>query len=70
MSKYCRRRGHGDPIVISPKFLPQGFRFLEPYEEIEEGDWYWSHTHKCYFPTPKKWWWCQARETIPFIRRK
>ncbi len=69
MNEYCRRHGRGNPIVIKPRFLPRGFRFLEPNEEVEKGDWYWSHTHKCYLRVTTNR--AQlAEETVPFIRRK
>ena len=70
--RYCRRRGRGGHIEIKPRFLPRGYRFLEPCEEVEKDDWYWSHTHKCYLPVAKKrgGWGGAAGKTIPFIRRR
>lgn len=53
---------------IVAKFLPQGWRFLRPREEVRKTDFFWSHTHRCYLPATKR----QGELsgiTVPFIRR-
>jgi len=53
---------------IVARFLPRGWRFLRPREEVEKTDFFWSHTRKCYLPVVK--YGQLSGVTIPFIRRK
>jgi hypothetical protein len=53
---------------IVAKFLPKGWRFLRPREEVERNDFFWSHINKCYLPATKKRGQL-AGIAIPFIRR-
>lgn len=58
------------PINIVPKFLPKGWRFLRPNEEVEKTDFFWSKQNKTYLPATQKFaWQGLAGHTIPFIRR-
>jgi hypothetical protein len=58
------------PITITPKFLPQGWRYLKSNEEIKRTDFFWSKQNKVYLPVTRKFaWQGLAGSTIPFIRR-
>ena len=58
------------PITITPKFLPKGWRFLLPNEEVEATDFFWSKQNKMYLPVTRKFaWQGRAGNVIPFIRR-
>lgn len=63
-----RRRRHR--ITIRPEFLPKGWRFLRPGEEVEKTDFFWSKKNETYLPVTRKFAWRGlAGLTIPFIRR-
>ena len=53
---------------IVAKFLPQGWRFLRPREEVRKTDFFWSYNQKCYFPSTTAGGQL-AGVTVPFIRR-
>lgn len=56
-------------LIITPKFIPRGWRVLRPREEVEKGDYFWSKVHKCYFPAGKGKVGYLAREPLTFVRR-
>ncbi len=57
-------------IVIKPKFLPKGWRYLRPREEVEKTDFFWSKKNETYLPVTQKFAWRGlAGNTIPFIRK-
>jgi len=59
-------------VFIVPKFLPPGYRFLCPEEQVESTDFYWSKRNKCYLPMKGKpgGWAGLAGDVLPFIRSK
>lgn len=62
--------GRRNILIITPKFLPQGWRFLRPGEEVEKTDFFWSKKNKTYLPVTRKFAWRGlAGNVIPFIRR-
>ena len=68
-----RYRGPADyqrALRIVPKFLPPGYRFLRPREQVLSTDFYWSKRNKCYLPVKGKigGWAGLAGEVLPFIR--
>ena len=55
---------------IEPKFLPLGYRFLRPREEVKKTDFFWSKVNKCYLPLKDKigGWDGLAENVLVFIR--
>ncbi len=62
-NKRCLKR-------IEPKFLPPGYRFLRPREEVKKTDFFWSKVNKCYLPMKDKigGWDGLAGNVLSFIR--
>lgn len=57
-------------VKIIPKFLPPGYRFLRPKEQVLETDFFWSEKNRCYLPMKNKigGWAGLAGDVLPFIR--